>query len=605
MGNAFPAPKVPLGPDNALDLDQLGSNHLITHVKFPGIDQQMGGIIYIYWWGCTEQGEAIDFNGDRWPIDNTLEPEGLPIQIANDKVVALRQGWVFYSYVFLPPGSSTPLPESKRLFFYVGKRPSLISQLPVPQISQSHDLALDPDRAAIPAEGVTVSIPPYAAMAKGDKVTLQWRGFESDDTPRPLNPFWDVQDADVGRPLEKLVARNQVILIEDGRLELRYHIAYAAGGEDSLSAQQNLRIVAPVLQRLPALTIDDYTGGALNPDRFPNGVTLRIELYAGAQVGEVATLYATIGTETEASACIRLDPSTFDSGVLTLHLDHAWLVARDGKRPVLRYQFARAGSIMSGEPLELSVRRPLRLPHAIILDVIQETGEEPNEGAILAADTATTGSRASVPAEAIVGDADTIHLHWGEPGTPGHSVVTTPIAGDRRAFDIPKSAIAMNMGAGVGERPRLKVFYRVIPAGEPEENFQDSDPYFLLKIVPFPIDRFPTIQCELGQGTDGILYLSRISDPQGAEYTLRAWSYIEEDQILNIKVSGKDHYLLKDHRVTKAEADAEHISSWLLKSYLETEIGIGNTFKVSVTVSFDEGRTHTSFKDSTVLTLMD
>lgn len=599
----YPAPKVPfLDADNALDLAQLDTGSLVTHVWFPDIETYVGHFILVNWRGCTAQGDAIDsVAGVAYPIDDTLTPEGLPISFPNDSLQRLDQGWVFYSYSVKDPMAPTPGPESKRLFFYVGIRPSLTSHLPVPLVRESHDLALDPDVRVLPSDGVTVAVPPYAAMAKGDKVTLQWRGFDRNGNPRqPLNPVWEVTDAQVGRPLTRLVERTQVVLISGGRLELSYRIDYAGGGEPSVSALQTLQILAPALPRLPELAIDGHGAGPIDPVRFPGGVTLRVALHPQARVGDTVLVNATVSTGTNAAVSVRLDPSTFDSGTLTLQLEHSWLVANNRKNAELTYQYARPGSVLSGEPLRLLISQPLDIPMPSLEDAVPEPSDEPNEGRMNAADT-TSGSRASVRPEAIVDEADTIHLYWGEPGTAGHSVVTTPVAGNWRAFDIPKNAIAMNMGAGVNSRERLKVFWRVVPNGEPPENWQDSDPFWL-KIVPFPLDRFPTIQCVPAAGTSE-LSLERITDPKGAEFKLGRWAYMAQDQILNIKVVGTDYYLIKNHPLTETEALAPHISSWLPESFLRTEIGIGNKFKVAVTVSFDEGRTHTAFKDSSELTL--
>jgi hypothetical protein len=395
IADAFPAPKVPLGIDNAVDLEDLGSRDLKTHVWFAGIEHHKGDFICPNWRGCTALGEPGDNATNEWPINDTLEPEGLPISFPNALLLRLDQGWVFYSYSLKKRVDPIPGPESQRIFFYVGKRPSLTSHLPVPQILESHDLFLDPDMGAIPQEGVTVSVPPYAAMATGDKVTLRWRGFDDGDRPRPLNPVWEVKAGDVGRPLTLNVARTQVVLIEGGRLELSYDIAYAQGGDDSKSAQQNLRIVAPGSSRLPALTIDKHGGGPLDPERFTQGATLRIALYPGAQPGDIAMVHATVGAVTEAIAWVRLDPSTFDSNVLTVHLDHAWLLANNGKTARLHYQFARAGVVKSGESLSVLIRRPLQLPLAIVSDTSQEPGDDADEH-LLDAGTTTSGSRVRV-----------------------------------------------------------------------------------------------------------------------------------------------------------------------------------------------------------------
>lgn len=599
--DTYPAPKVPLNAANELDLDQLGSRNLVTHVYFPGIEAAKGGFIYPNWRGCTPAGDAVDNANNAWPINDTLGPEGLPIEFPNALLKSLDQGWVFYSYSVRLPGGPMPGPddESRRLFFYVGVRATADSHLPVPQIKQSHGLKLDGDRNVVPTNGVTVSVPPYIAMAKGDKVTLRWRGFTATGTPRPLNPVWTVTEADVGHPLTRLVGRTEVMLLENGRLELSYSIAYAGGGVDSVSAQQNLTIVAPTEQYLPIPTIDRHGGGSLDPDLFPEGITVRITLYPGARSGDVVTLYIGVAAGIRAHVSVRIDPSTIDSGVLTFHLDHAWLMSNNGKSAELSYQYARAGQSLSGTPLPLLIRKPLDLPPPEIANTTQEPGDEPEER-MMDAGVTTAGSHASVPASAVIGENDSVHLHWGKPGEPGH--VAIPVAADRKTFTIPKNAIATHMGAGEGARARLSVYYRVVPSGEPAENYQDST-FVYLKIKPFPQNRFPTIQCELAQGTGGRLSLSLVTDSRGARFNLAQWSYMHEGQILNIKVVNKDHYLLKDYEVKEADVGIVN-TSWLSKEFLVSQVGVGGKFKVSVTVSFDGGQTFLPFNDSPELTLI-
>lgn len=595
----YPAPKVPLNADNQLDLAELGDKDLIAHVYFPGIEAAKGGSIIPNWRGCTLSGDAGDNANNAWPIDNTLVPEGLPIEFPNALLKSLDQGWVFFSYsVRLPGGPPEPGDESKRLFFYVGTRATAATHLPVPQIKQAHGLLLDPDRNAIPTNGVTVSVPPYAAMKVGDKVTLQWRGFTEADTPKPLNPVWTVAEANVGQPLTRLVGRTEVILIENGRLELSYKITYAGGGAESVSAQQNFRIVAPIEPLLPIPVIDRHGGGPLDPDLFPDGITVRVTLYSGARSGDIVTLYTMVGTVTQAQISMRIDLSTVDSGVLTFNLEYAWLLNNNGKLAELFYQYARPGESLSSDPLPVLIRKPLELPQPDIADTNQETGDQPDERTMDAGIT-TAGSKASVPDNAVIGENDAVELHWGKHGTTGH--VAIPLSADRKTFSIPKNAIAMHMGAGEGARERLSVYYRVVPSDEPAENYQDSA-YVYLKILPFPKNRFPTIQCAQAVGTGGKLSLADITDARGAQFNLAQWSYMYEKQILNIKVVGKEQYLLKDYELLSSEVGVAK-TSWLPKDFLVSQIGVGNKFRVSVTVSFDGGRTHLPFNDSPELTI--
>jgi hypothetical protein len=435
-------------------------------------------------------------------------------------------------------------------------------------------------------------------MKAGDKVTLQWRGFTQTGTARPLNPVWTVSQTDVGRPLTRLIGRNDVLLIDKGRLELSYKVVYVDGGKDSVSAQQNLKIAPPTQSYLPKPSIDGHGGGPLNPDLFPDGITVRIALYTGARSGDVVTLYTLVANVISAYAAVRIDPSTVDSGLLTLAMDPSWLMVNNGKSAQLFYQYARAGASLTGEPLALLIRTPLDLPVPELDDTKQEPGDEFDQLTMDANDT-TSGSLAFVPDGVVIGTDDSVHLHWGLPDVQGH--VAIPIAADRKTFNVPKNAIAMHMGAGVGARERLDVYYRVVPSGEPVENYTDSDHIFL-KIIPFPQSSFPRIQCKEALGTGGNLSLLQITDPQGATFQLARWAYMHQDQILNIKVVGKENYLLKDYKVVESDVGGTKFS-WLSKDFLEQQIGVGNKFKVSVTVSFDGGQTHLAFYDSPELTL--
>jgi hypothetical protein len=107
----------------------------------------------------------------------------------------------------------------------------------------------------------------------------------------------------------------------------------------------------------------------------------------------------------------------------------------------------------------------------------------------------------------------------------------------------------------------------------------------------------------LAQPDTGELFLTSVVDARGAEFKIRRWAYAEVNQIVNIKVVGKERYLLKEHLLTKSELDAASLSAWLPRDFMENEIGVDNKFKVSVTVSFDGGRSHIAFNDSPEITI--
>ncbi|WNW10760.1 hypothetical protein RRX38_06185 [Pseudomonas sp. DTU_2021_1001937_2_SI_NGA_ILE_001] len=590
---ALPAPKVPdLQPENWIDLDQLGSDDLLTWIDYPGIAE--GDEIFPNWRGCGADGSVRDLLMSSTPVVG-LEPEGFAYHIPNALLHELDQGWVFYSYFIadlVQPGQ--PGEESLRRFFYVGQRdrPAGLPGLGVPQFRESHDLQVVLEW--ITGNSATVVVPPYVAMSVGDQVTLTLALYFGEN-----DPFDDLvlkktlTAAELRLPLTWSVPRNELEVIEDGYLEARYQIDYATPTIPTQGPMQRLDVVSKAIARLPAVTIEGFGGGSLDPERYPDGITLLVEPYIGMQPGDDVLLHASGSEALDRS--VRVDASVVDSGLLAFRVGHSWLVSNNGKPVTFSWQYARGGASGSGEPLAVMIRKPLDLPSPVVEGAEPEDPVDGVPRGYLFAINITGGVFIRVPDDAQVGPDDDLEMHWQGHGSTGSVVVTEPMIGTPRRFFVPPAAIPANMGQ------RLDVFYRVTPAGQ--EPAQSS--VFDLKICGMT-SGWPAIQVR-SPAQSRPLSLAQVPEA-GALLALSAWPYMAVRQLVRVSVQGvtaagqQVQELLRwddDEPVTEDEYQAGELLVILSRPFLQG-LALGQPFILSVGTSFDDGTHYISFPDVSI-----
>lgn len=293
MNSRPPAPTIPLLKNNTIDLEDLGTDQLITFARYDLPDD--GDVLYPSWWGRSPEGEPIDYaNDDVSPVyyDSLIADPvlGMPMPIVNDLVHKLDQGQVFYSY-FLQKFNHLPEDkvESDRIYFNIGKRDLLLA----PQIKESHQEHLDPDLAVTSFIPVA---PPYRAMAKGDSVILKWEGIKPNGDPWPdvITRTLTVQDEDVGNVLQwNSISKAEAVKVRGGKVKLSYTINYATPTQkpSAVSGLRQLSIAAPVAPKLEAVQIKDFDGDTLDPAAYPQGITLVVPPWAGVHSGDTLILY--------------------------------------------------------------------------------------------------------------------------------------------------------------------------------------------------------------------------------------------------------------------------------------------------------------------------
>jgi hypothetical protein len=589
----LPQPAVPdLGTDNTIDLDKLGLDPLETYVGYPGMAD--GDQFYPNWRGCTFDGRAGDFFVDRISVDMTqVTPLGMPVPMPNDLLRMLDQGWVFYSYQLYDASQVDGRgEESLRRFFYVGKRAQTGSLLRVAQCKESHDLALDPDGLTGP-EATFVTVP-YQAMSVGDTVKLTLALFFAIDDPHTTLTFTRVVDeVQLGKPLVWKVPKSELQMIFQGFADVTCRVDYAVPTTPTISATQRFWMIAPVAPLLPAPAIKDFTGGDLDPDAFPEGVTVQIPAYDGLQMGDDLVLYAVSGASLIQSW--PADVSTVDSGVLEFHLGHEWLASNNGQSLQLIYQYAREKAAGTGSPLTLTLRKPLNLP-APIVEQATSTGE--NQG-FIAVERVIAGVNITIPEAAVIGAQDKVQMHWQGYGDIGSAVVD-PVAGDPRRFQIRPDAVPANIGR------RVDVLYKVTPPG----GSPTPSSVFDLE-VRAPTGGWPTLQIVEPPLNAMRLSLSSVT-ARGVQCLLESWMFMAQGQRIRIRISGLkpdgqqtelDLRPGDEEQVTEDEYYAGEVWSVIPLAFLNT-LKINENLLIDVGISFDLGDSYLPFPGLNV-TLVD
>lgn len=461
--------------------------------------------------------------------------------------------------------------------------------LPVAQVRESHELAIDPD--ALPVSGsLMLVVVPYAGMAANDRVTITWRGFDSTGYADDADLFVSektLTSTDVGQALSWPLDNSYLLFIREGRGELSYSVRYAsATGLPELSEVQTIRIVAPTGAYLSPPEIEGHSGNTIDPGDFPEGATVLVPGYPGIAVGDQVLLYAAgrLGTPLLIRA-VQVDQQIINAGHIDFKLEQQWLRDNLNAQVSLTYQYARLGAAMSSESLLLDVRVAWKPEAPIVVDAEAEDGGVPNRGFIEAQSLVAGGEiRIAPDPEVDLGTAERIEVRWKGFGTSGYYTTAEPMAGYPLRFKIPSSAIPANMGK------RLDVDYLVKLPGRPVATSKVYD----LRVISIPRSNFRTLQCAAAPA--GKLPLANVPE-HGVEFELPRWVFMAADQRVTILASqpgSPTEYLLRGFVVRADQVTAGKVLATLSRNYL-LGVGVGARLTLSVEVSFDEGSSYLEF----------
>ncbi|MDI2595513.1 hypothetical protein NYP20_16635 [Pseudomonas sp. N3-W] len=566
-----PAPTIPdLDANNTIDVEKLGTDRLLTYINYPDIKKDDGEWIVVNWRGCAQDGTAVDEFEDRAQIvEAEVTDSGLPVRIENPTVRLLDQGWAFYSYRVDRGGVQSE--ESKRIFFYVGKRPRAKPDLPVLQIKESQDLRLDVE--SLPGDpGVWAG--PYEAMATGDTVTLHCSRFRSDgvEVSPPLEYSVVVKAEQVGKPLQLYLSKSDVRRVIDGHIELNYSIQYAGSpaAAQTRSAQQTIKLLEPTAPLLPALSIPGHTPGqGLNPSAFPTGVPVRINAYPGMSVGDQVFCYASaVPVDNEPSVQqVQVDASTIDKGSIEFSIDPQWFAKRNGEDIELLYQYSWIGTAMSSHSYATQVRAPLILPMPIVVGAVPESPVIPGQGQLDVTQLSVSGVTLRIDDNANFGPDDKVEMFWDGNGGTGFYSTSVPVTPGGRDFNIPPRYIPANFDRLV------PVYYCVTLKGENDS--QKSD-VFNVRVLKLDDARYIGIQSKQAQQQAGRIIVSNVP-PEGELFSFpQGWPYIHEGQILNAVMSGRNiagqahsFSIFDNHKITPEQAQDKNVFTYVSRAELQ------------------------------------
>lgn len=592
--NALQGPVIPLLINNTVDPQALNGGPLLTYAKYD--NPKLGDELYQRWLGRAQDGTPVDVTDILILVDPLQEKEwGFEMLISNSFVMSLDKGQVFYSYYLkrLTDDSNEPKVESKRIHFGIGKA----GLLPAPQVKESHDSQFHPDD--ITDRTLTIAVAPYAAMSNGDEVELIWKGIRSDgnDGPSVTFPVKTLSDLDTdpannpGQVLSWTFQKSNLIPLKGGCFRLHYKITYASASVEhqTVSAERSIVVETPTLAFLKAPSVKDLVGTVINPGQFPEGIQVVIPVYAGIRVGDDVLVYGTRTGSASSSVNntivhLKVDASNIESGKLEVPIAARWLSDNRGASVNLRYQYARADAAGTGIPLELTVRHPMVLPKPTVDNaVVIENRDE------LDPMLAYNGAYIVIPANATIGEGDSVTAYFRGFNASGSCEVNEPSQSNPLKFKVPASVLPPNFGKTV------EVTYSV--AGE----MADSP----LSLFIRPLNIHSIITCDGVQvGSPATLKLSNIP-AGGAKLHVGRWPFISTQQTVRIWLASgglDDRDIIPLREVLPEECD-NGVITYLKRSDLEG-VAVNGFFTIYASVSFDGGHSTIIFSNPLTLKLL-
>jgi len=536
-------------------------------------------IVFPVWRGAAKNNEPFDKLDSQEEVPKDYDHlVGMIAKIPNRFVELFEGGSAFLSYKV--NASDEASPDSKRVPCYLGLRDrgSNAETLAVAQVRESHDLTINTE--VLPADGVRFLVPRYQAIQVGDKATLTVRRFTATGEDKgDVTAAYEVTAENLQHIPYWQLSKGSFLPIRDGgRAEVHYEVTLAGSSDPLVSPVQAFTVtrVASGVDLLPKASIDGDSGVPLDPGFFPDGLAVRLPMYAGVQPGDHVLLHWKGPAHPEPVVfTARMDASSLEGKEVVFHVPPDLLVV--GEHTVF-YQFARSGQALSAEALAVE----FKVPRALSAPVIELASQDGPGGQQLQAVDAILGAYVVVPDVALPGE--TVEVHWEGYLKNGRQVTDTPEEAGGRRFKIAPAVVAANMHQPLDpDGRRLSVYYYVIDAkGVRSKPSAAVD----LRVVPLALGN--NIFCREANAS-GELHESKLT-PNGALLRVTGaglWPFAAKDQLFTIAVQGVA-VLREAKPITATEMNNATVEQWLSRAvYGEMEDNKQHT--VSGDVSFDNG----------------
>lgn len=598
------SPVIPSMLGHIIFLDDLAHKDLQTYVQYSDI--KLGHQVVAHWRGRSEAGLPVDDGDVPITISDLNFADGrLSLVIRYEQLSAIKGGEAFYSYEVLTPESAN-VGESYRLMCFIDRPGPVDTQLPVPQLRESHGLIID---LALVGTQAQVCAPPYQAMAVEDEVTLTWQGYRSADDSQPIAPWTQtltIEQADVGSPLVWALPKSELRRSDGYHGTLSYSVAYASQRGASVSLAQDFMFGPLQLQSAPRWTtpippprlgapqLPDFSGSVLDPAAYPNGMRVLCPVYPRMLIGDTVFLHW-VGANGSVIRSQQVDPSVTDSAKLEFVIDMVSLKSLGTGGSELFWQFARAGSGLTSDMFTLALRPALSLPHPLIDGINYETGTPEDEGYLRPDAIAYYGITVRVPEGAELAGARA-ELHWdghengGKFQVPGQAPYV---------FTVPPEYAAANMG-----NERFNVFYRALTD---ERQNLDSAPFRLLIQAP-DMASLPRLVCTNATPNNELSLEKALAS--GAELKLNYWIFFSIKQKLYVRCAARTAsgaettFWVTDFGEAGQPITDNEVVALMVMLHVTKDIfnafTVGTSLRFTVQVSFDGGESRIDFPGLTL-----
>ncbi|WP_367393411.1 hypothetical protein [Pseudomonas sp. X4] len=519
----LPMPDIPgLTADHEVDVVGLGGEDLDTYIKYDGMVEN--DEIHVRWVGANPAGEPFDDIEQIIPV-RSPGPQGQLVQISNRILSDTLGGTAYYSYYI----NGDEQNESLRVFCNIGLLPPVEPALSVPLILESHNRVIAVSE--LDGSGANIWIAPYQSMGEGDTVTLCAEIHDEEGDPMPPVPTkytYVLEKDDVGKVLRFRVPKSKFRV--GGRAQFYYLLKLDGHTDELRSSSQDFEIRDnyPAWKDDEALLappkIDNYDSGPLDPERFSQGLTVRIRQALGVKAGDVALLYWWSGeVDSTQVQSMHLDASSVEGSEMQFVIPPDLVLASVDLEVSLFYQIARQGRAVTSQRLQVKVAKSRIWGLPTVVGANAET-----DGAVIPASQVTFGMLVDVPEEFELRPGESLSVNADGDPVRGKSIVLEHEPDNPRRFRVPTTALGANLGRNDADTSkRFPVRYLV-------DGTLDS-PALELRIQPLPREKYSMIRCPEVEGSG--LSISKLAG-RNATLLLRRWTFIAEGQPLTISLRG-------------------------------------------------------------------